>query len=527
MSEFEHLKSQLTLGRLSRRNFLGSSFALGLSATAMNQALAAAEDAAPPKKGGLLTLGLSGGSASDSLDIRTFNDTIPATIGFALYNGLVENGPDNRPIPELAESYEASNGAKTWTFNLRKGVPFSNGKEFDADDAIYSINLHRGETKSGASATLKGVTDLKKLGKYQIEITLASGNADFPISLTDYHILMVPNGFTDWAKPIGTGAFKMGDFQPGIRIVLDKAGTYWKENRGHLDRVVILVVNDPGARTSALLSKQVDIINSVDPKTLTLLQRNPSVEVVQAHGGWFPDMAMQIDKAPFDNLDYRKALKYAVDRERMVKTLFGGFGVPGNDNPIPPSDPYFNSELEQLKFDPDKAKFHFQKSGLSDAKIALQTSDGCFNGAVDMGVLLQASAKDCGIPIDVKRESADGYFGNVWLNGPFVAGFWGGRPSATQMLEIAYASTAPWNESHWKSARFDQLLSDAKAETDESKRKGYIWELQAMLTAESGSIIPCFRDWLDAHNKKVGGHTPHSGLDLDNNRIAEKAFLKA
>ena len=527
MSELEHLKLQFALGRLSRRDFMGGSIALGLSATAANTALAAADTGETPKKGGVLTLGLSGGSASDSLDIRTYNDTIPATVGFALYNGLVENGPDNRPIPELAESYAASNGAKTWTFDLRKGVKFSNGKEFDADDAIYSVNLHRGETKSGASATLKGVTDIKKLGKYQIEISLASGNADFPISLTDYHVLMVPNGFTDWANPIGTGAFKMADFKPGVRIVLEKAGDYWKEGRGHLDRVVILVVNDPGARTSALLSTQVYVINSGDPKTLTLLQKNPSIEIVRAHGGWFPDMAMQIDKAPFDNLDFRKALKYAVDRERMVKTLFGGFGVPGNDNPIPPSDPYFNSELTQLKFDPDKAKFHFQKSGISDPKVALQTSDGCFNGAGDMGVLLQASAKECGIPIDVRRESADGYFGNVWLNGPFVAGFWGGRPSATQMLEVAFASTAPWNESHWKSARFDQLLSDAKAETDEAKRKGYIWELQAMLTEESGALIPCFRDWLDAHNKKVGGHSPHSGLDLDNNRIAEKAFLRA
>jgi len=509
---------------MSRRDLLGGTIALGLSAAS---GLARAADAEAAGKGGTLKIGAAGGNVSDSLDIRTYNDTVPIVIGFALYNGLVENSPDNHPIPELAERYEAADGAKTWMLDLRKGVQFHNGKEFDADDAIYSLNLHRGETTSGAVSTLKNVIDIKKLGSHQIQITLGSGNADFPAALTDYHILMVPAGFTDWAKPVGTGAFKLASYEPGVRVVLAKAGPYWKADRGHLDQVEIIVINDGNARTTALISGQVDVINRVNPKTVTLLRRNSSIEVVRAVGGWFPDMAMQMDRAPFDNADLRSALKYAIDREQMVKIMFGGFGAIGNDNPIPRSDPYFNSELAQLSFDADKARFHFKKAGIADPGIVLQTSDGCFNGAVDMGLLLQASTARCGIPMQVHREAADSYFSTVWLKRPFAAGFWGGRSSATEMLEIAYASKAPWNESHWKNATFDQLLAEAKAETDEGKRKTKIWEMQAMITEGSGTLIPCFRDWLDAHTKKVGGHTPHSGFELDNNRIAEKAFLKA
>ncbi len=529
MRELDYLKVQHAIGRLSRRDFIGRVTALGASATLADSLLLgtrafAAETA---RKGGTLRLGLGGGSTTDSLNPLSWNDSVMIDVGFGIFNGLVENSAENRPVPELAEKFEPKDGAKTWIFTLRKGVHFHNGKEFDADDAVYSLNLHRGDTKSGAAGPMKAVTDVKKTDKNTIEVTLASGNADFPTVLTDYHIMMVPNSFTDWAKPVGTGAFTVESFDPGVRIALKKAGTYWKPDRGHLDGVEYNVINDTSARMNALISGQVDAINRADPKTVSRIEKSPTLEIVRAAGGWYPVMAMMVNKTPYDNLDLRQALKYAVDREQMIKTLFSGYGTLGNDNPIPKSDPYFNAQLTQLKYDPDKAKFHFKKAGLSDAKIVLQTSDAAFNGAVDMATLLQATAGKAGITVQVQKEPADGYFDNIWLKGAFVASYWGGRPAATQMLDIAYQSKAPWNESHWNNVKFDQLLVQAESETDEAKRKGFIWDMQAMLTEEGGTLIPCFRDWLDAHNKKVGGHTPHSGFDMCNGRVAEKAFLKA
>ena len=529
MSEWDDLKVRHALGLLSRRDFLGRALALGASAALGNTLLLGAEALAAetPRSGGTLRLGLGGGSTTDSLSPLSWTDSVMIDVGFGVFNNLVENSAENLPVPELAEKFEPKPGAKEWIFTLRKGVMFHNGKEFDADDAIYSLNLHRGDSKSGAAGVMKPITDIKKLDSHQILITLASGNADFPTVLTDYHVKMVPNGFTDYAKPIGTGAFTVDKFDPGIRIVLKKEGTYWREGRGHLDAVDINVINDTSARMNALISGQVDAINRADPKTVSRLEKSPTLQIVRAAGGWYPVMAMMVDRAPYDSLELRKALKYAVDREQMIKTLFSGYGSLGNDNPIPKGDPYFNSELKQIKFDPEQAKFHFKKAGVTNPKIVLQTSDAAFNGAVDMATLLQATAGKCGIPIEVKKEPADGFFDNVWLKGPFVASYWGGRPSATQMLEIAYQGSAPWNESHWKDPKFDKLLADAQGETDEAKRKTMIWDLQAMLTDDGGTLIPCFRDWLDAQNKKVGGHTPHSGFDMDNGRIAEKAWIKA
>lgn len=529
MSEFDYLKQRLAKGTISRREFMGRAAALGASTAAISAGLAQGEALADetPKKGGVLRLGLAGGSTTDSFDITATTDSVMIDVNHGIFNGLVEWGQDGKPHPELAESFEPKSGAKDWIFNLRKGIKYSNGQEFTADDAVYSLNLHRGDTKSGAAGPMKEVADIKKLDKNQIQVTLASPDADFPYTLTDYHLYMVPDGFKDWSKPVGTGAFVPEKFDPGVRIILKKRPDYWKEGRGWLDGADVTVINDSSARLNALISGQVDAINRVDHRAVALLSKAPKIEVVRAPGGWFTIMAMMVDRAPYSNPDIRLALKYATDREQILKALFSGYGTLGNDHPIPRTDPYFNTELPQRKHDPEKAAYHFKKAGIADPKIVLQSSDAAFNGAVDMAVLVQADAAKAGIKMDVKKEPADGFFDNVWLKGPFVASYWGGRPAATQMLDVAFGANAPWNETHWRNEKFEKLLSEARGETDEAKRKTYIWEMQAMLNEEGGALIPAFRDWLDAHNSKVGGHTPHSGFDMDNGMILDKAWLKS
>ena len=112
---------------------------------------------------------------------------------------------------------------------------------------------------------------MKKLDDHQIQISLSAPDADLPYSLTDYHLLMVPDGFKDWAKPVGTGAFVIDKFDPGVRITVKKTRPYWKDGRGHLDAVDVTVINDGSARLNALISSQMDAINRVDHKAVAML----------------------------------------------------------------------------------------------------------------------------------------------------------------------------------------------------------------------------------------------------------------
>src|SRR5260370_2906502 len=211
MSELDYWNARLLRGAVSRREFMGRAAALGASTAVISNLLASADAIADetPKKGGTLRLGLGGGSTTDSVDVTTYIDSAMIDVGPGLFNGLVEWGQDGKPKPQLAESFEPTNGAKDWILNLRKGIKFSNGQEFTADNAIYPLNLHRGESKSGGAGSLKPITEVKKLDKHQIHISLAAADADLPYALTDYHVLMVPDGFKDWAKPVGTGAFSL------------------------------------------------------------------------------------------------------------------------------------------------------------------------------------------------------------------------------------------------------------------------------------------------------------------------------
>ena len=365
MSELDYWNRRLIKGAISRREFMGRAAALGASSLAISTILTSADAIAAdaPKNGGVLKLGLAGGSTTDSLDFRTTTNSVLIDTNHGLWNCLAKWGQDGRPHPELAESWEATNGAKDWIFKLRRGVTFSNGKEFTADDAIYSLNLHRGDTKSGGATSVKGVTDIKKLDDHQIQISLSAADADFPYGMTDYHLMMVPDGFKDWAKPVGTGPFVLENFDPGVRIRLKKTRPYWKEGKGLLDGVDVTVINDGSARLNALISGQMDAINRVDHKAVALLSKTPRIEVVRAPGGWFSVLAMEVDKPPFDNPDIRMAVMLAADREQMLKALFSGYGTAGNDHPIPPTDPYFNRELPQRKYDPEKADLPFQESG--------------------------------------------------------------------------------------------------------------------------------------------------------------------
>jgi peptide/nickel transport system substrate-binding protein len=511
-----------------RREFLTGTALLGALAGIAPGLLGAIPAlAATPRAGGTLRQGMSGGATTDSLDPQTFTDWVPTNVAYQIMNGLVEIDDQNNATPELLESWEAKPGAVEWVFKVRQGVTFHNGKTLDADDIVYSINLHRGDnTKSAAKAVLSDIVEVKKLGPNEIGITLSSGNADLPYILSDYHLMVVPNGFTDWAKPIGTGGYALEVFEPGVRAITKKHGDYWKPNAAYVDAVQTVVINDVTARTNALVSGQVDVINRLDGRTVGLIDKRPNLKVVRSQAGQHAVLVMNTTMDPFTNNDVRLAMKYAIDRQKIIDTVLKGFGTIGNDQPIPKTNPFYNADLPQHAYDPDKAKFHLKKAGMEGLKVALAVSDAAFTGATDAAVLYQSAAAGCGVDLEVKREPADGYWDNVWMKAPFCASYWGGRPTADQMLSIAYKSDAKWNDSFWKSGPFDKLLVEARAELDQGKRKEMYGEMQKMIWEDGGVVIPMFIDYVDGASDKVQGMKPHPSFEFMGLRLAEKVWLE-
>ncbi|MEJ2638093.1 MAG: ABC transporter substrate-binding protein [Desulfosarcinaceae bacterium] len=528
MNTPEVLEKMLRSGKLSRREFIARMSALGLAAAVSPTLFGSTAHAAGPRRGGRLRLGLNGGATSDTLDPGIQLAMMPQTLVYGtLANSLVEIDADGQPVPELAESWESTPDAKKWIFKLRKGVEFHNGKTMDADDVIYSINWHRKEgTKSAAKALVEDIVSMKKEDKYSLAFELTSGNADFPFTMSDYHLVVGPKD-TDLANGVFTGGYMIKNFEPGVRAFCTRNPNYFKSDRAWFDEVEILGIGDVNARTNALKTGQIDVMNRCDLKTVNLFKRAPGIQVMRQDGYKHFTFAMRTDTAPFDNNEIRLALKFAVDREQMVKTILRGYGRVGNDHPISVANRYYASELPQREYDPDKAKFHLKKSGLNISTFKFHAAEAAFKGAVDAGVLYKEQAAKAGITIDVVREPNDGYWNNVWMKKPWCAVFWSGRPTEDMMFSTAYAKGAAWNDTFWDNKRFNELLVEARAELDEKKRRGMYVEMQRLVRDEGGVVVPMFSADLAAASDKVQHGKLAANWELDGFRAPERWWFKS
>ena len=507
---------------ISRRGLLRSGAAASVLAATGLPVLAQA------KSGGRLRLGLNGANTSDSWDGRTHSDAFMINCGHgAVFDCLTEVSASGELVGELAESWEASADAKTWTFNLRQGVTFHNGKAFGADDVIESLQLHVAEgAKSAAQPIVAAIDEMKKTGEHQVQMTLKDGNADFPFLLSDYHLLIYPAGQTDEAiaKGIGTGLYEVVSFNPGVRFVGKRVASHYKDGRaGWFDEIEYIAINDSSARTTALLTNQVDAINRIEFKTEPLLRANPQTMIFEVTGNQHYTLPMLSNVAPFDNLDVRMALKYSVNRQELVDKILQGHGKVGNDHPIGPANQYYADDLTQIEIDLDKAKFHLNKAGLDSLSVDLNVSNAAFNGAVDTAQLYQASAKGAGIDINVVQEPADGYWSNVWLKKPWCASYFSGRATEDWMFATAYEAGVPWNESNWNDARFQELLFMGRKELDSAKRRTIYHEMQKILSERGSTVIPMYANYVDAASTALAhGENLGNNFQMDGSRMAER-----
>ncbi len=527
MSEYDNLHQKLVAGKISRRDFMTRVSALGAVAAAPG-ALFSGSALAQPKSGGHFRRGAGYGSTTDSLDPGTNENGFMQNFVYTYGNHLTEVSNAGELIPELAESYEATPDARVWTFKIRSGVEFHNGKTLTPEDVVASINFHRAEeSKSAAKGLLTAISEIKVDGD-NVVFVLEDGNADFPFVMSDYHLVILPavDGKMDWESGIGTGGYMIENFEPGVRGMFKRNPNYWKEGRAHFDSVEVLVLLDTTARQNAIMNGDVDAIDRVDPKTVHLLSRVPTINILEATGFLHYTFPMRVDAAPFDNYDLRMAVKLSIDREELVTKVLSGHGAVGNDHPISKAVP-FHADLAQRTYDPDKAAHHLKKAGMEGATLQLSASDAAFPGAVDAAQLIKASAAKAGLNVEVVQEPKDGYWSNVWNKKPWSACYWGGRPTCDWMFSAAYTSDTEWNDTAWKSGeaadKFNDLVKAARAELDSGKRAEMYAECQRLIHDDGGAVVPMFANHIHALSKKIAHEDSVAGnWENDGNKSSER-----
>ena len=490
-------------GRMDRREFVGRAGALGVAATAAGGMLTSAGVAQSPIKGGEVNVAPEYTGAEETFDPTKMTNSTDIQRAYQVYNRLTNLDRDMNVVPNLAVEWEAADNASKWTFKLREGVEFHDGKTLDAEDIVYSLSEHIKEgSESPSKPLLAPIVDMKADGPNVLVVTLDSGNADFPVTLGhDYHTSIVQAGWKDGDPVVGTGPYRLEEFTPGLASVTEKFANYWNEDAGHVQTFVTQGIPDNTARSSALRSGDIDIDPNVEPRVAGLLSEDPNVRVHStASGSWFA-WIMATDRAPTDDLNLRLAMKHCADRSFLVDNVLLGHGKVGNDFPVNPGLPTYCDAIPQHDYDPEKAKWHWDKTGLGSIELAV--SNAAHANAIDASVILQEQARAAGIEIGVNRVPDDGYWSHTWMQVPFCATGWNSRPTADGILTVAHACGGSWNETFWCNERFDELLVMGRLETDDAKRLEIYCEACTLLHDDGGLFLPFFTNYIEATAARV------------------------
>ncbi|WP_248746157.1 ABC transporter substrate-binding protein [Pseudomonas sp. MWU12-2037] len=519
---------------MSRRSALQMLGVAGVAAAGTGSLFSAAgklfaDDAASPgkgKPGGRIRVAGMSSSTADTLDPAKGALSTDYARHYMFYNGLTRFDSHLVPQLELAERIDNVD-ATLWTITLRKDVTFHNGKTLSAADVVFSLSRHKDPlTGSKVMPLMEQFAEIKATGANEVQIRLSAPNAELPSILAVSHLLIVPEGTTDFNQGIGTGPFKVKEFKPGVRSIAARNTGYWKPGLPYLDEIEFIAIADEPSRVNALLSGDVHMINEVNPRSTTRIKASTTHRVVDAPSGNYTDLIIRQDQMPGKSPEFTQAMKYLMDREQIKSAVFRGFAVVGNDHPIAPGSRYYNADLPQTVYDPEKAKFLLKKAGMDSISMPLVASPAA-TGSVDIAVLLQQSAKQAGLKLDVNRLPSDGYWSNHWMKHPLSFGNINPRPNADVMFSQFFQSSAPWNESGWKNDQFDQLLMLARAETDDAKRSKMYADMQTLAHDHCGIGIPVFISNIDAVDQRVKGYGSNPLGGFMGYMFAEQVWLDA
>jgi peptide/nickel transport system substrate-binding protein len=479
-----------------------------------------------PKPGGTLTVAVVTAGAAETLSVLTGYNQPDIIRLYSLYDLLFVQGPGGTVKPGLVVNATPNGDATEWTFELRKGVTWHDGKAFDADDVVYTIRNSWGSSQNVYNAVFSSLIDfggVTKLDTHTVKVPLKLGIAQFPSVTCIQQCVVVQDGTKNFADGNGTGPYKLQSFQPGQRSTFVPNPNYWG-GIPHVDTFVVdSSYSNDEARLNALLAGQADIVPNVSPTLAAANAASGKLAIGNQPGPGFVGFPMRVDQGgPLGNAKVRKALMLLPERQQYVDAVFRGYAVIGNDCPGY-TNQFFATDLEQER-DVDQAKSLLKSAGYPDLTLELATA-GVVPGMVESATLFKEHAKAGGVTINIKQSDPSSYFtpAGGYLTRSFSTLFFTtGVNSLPAFYLNSMVAGGAFSDSHWggKGAPSfgpgNSLLYDALSETDESKAKDKWREIQTQVFTEGPYILPTATNWVDAYAPRVRGVKTTPALNCDN-----------
>ena len=536
VSEYaQHLVEEVQKGRMTRRQLLVRASVVGLSATTIGRLLAAcggtstsstsptASPTGGTTTGGTMRVSLVPPTAA--LDPITMYDAgaIAIVQQVCEYLAWVENDLSLRPV--LAESWASDSTGKTWTFKLRTGVMFNNGKAFGADDVVTTFKaLSNPKSGSSALSQFSGVlspTGIEKVDANTVRFNLDRAFVDFPylVASTNYNAVILPADYAgDFEKnPVGTGPFTMSGYVAKQSATFKKNPTYWQKGLPHLDGVTFAFAPEVQAQVLALQGGSADMMLSTPFQGSQALFSDANIQILSTRSTQFREVHMRVDTAPFTDARVRQAFAYCLDRPGIIQALFQGKGDLGNDEifaPIFPGAP----TLPQRVQDYAKAKSLLAAAGHSSGLSVTLTVEEYLE-IPQYGTLFQQMCKPAGITVKQNLQTQAQYYGSganqPWLQVPMGIVDWAARAVPYQFFGSMLTSKGTYNSAHWKNPQFDKLALQCDAMVDQTSRGKIATQMATIMQEQTPIIVAYWINTLRATSKKVGGVEANGSEFLD------------
>lgn len=449
--------------------------------------------AGSPKRGGTLVVG--GDFGPQSLDPHITVAWASVNVYEHMYEGLLRWTAENKMEPALATKWESSTDGMTYTFSLRKGVKFHNGRELTADDVKFSFDrILDPKTGSPNIKNFEPISQVEVVDPYTVRFILKRSFAPFLayIATVNYSAIVPKEAVATLAtKPVGTGPFKWAELVPDQHVKLVRNESYWEEGKPYLDTVLLKLIPDDGAQVAALRAKTTHMTWLKDPKVaLNLSKTTTGVASFPGQTTRYIDIKFKLDKPPFNDVRVRRAFSLAIDRQALIDGVLGGYGTVGTFIPGPPFA--YSNPLSLPNYKPDlvKAKALLAEAGQSNLTVEwkvvaanaldVQAAEMVKEMMAKAGVTVKINPMEVGQIL--KDWNAGDYamasVGVVWSPDPDVEAF------------ARYHSTSPFGKNQGMADKdLDALFEKGRTSTLEADRKDAYLKAQERLADQAYHIV--------------------------------------